>query len=109
MKILTDPNDKYEQYSPSELIEFCGLIPAWFGWEADDKEITATEVIDRHYGFGRWDQLASHNSFSFNGNILKYDGDPDMHPYVEFEFNGETVGIYPYAWVKIGNEVARID
>lgn len=110
MKMTLDPNDKYG-HSPQSLLGACGLIPTWFLQAyANPKIRCAIDVIDTYYGYGDWATLAQYTKFDIADDYsLHHPGDPGLQPIITFNFCSDSVSVYPHAYVRINNEVARID
>ena len=110
VEFIIDPADKYpeEEYTAKWFFEACGLIPWWFIAEHQNPELTAYEVIDKNYIVP-----FMHNPMTgfiiSDDDTLSYEGDPDMYPYLTYTHNNDTVTQYPYGFVKINNDIARID
>jgi len=107
MKITYDPNGAYPMYNPAELDRICGLVPYW----VTDKRLMhlpLKDAIDLSYGFGLYEM----DSTVDENHVMKYPGDPDLHPYMKIERGDEIYLQYPYAIIAIVGDstfVTRVD
>lgn len=95
---IIDPLGEYEDVAPEDLIEACGFIPYFL--QQNDERDARTQMVDR-YGFGDFPTTGA--AVDARG-VYSYPEDPDMFPYMETSLRGETIRIYPYAFVAITND-----
>lgn len=93
-----DPLKKYEEYSDSYIMEWCGILPHWIA-EAEEEKGAMSAALDANYPFG----LPAYN---FEGTVLEngtYQSkdDPDLFPLMRLENEAEIAFIYEYAIVAI--------
>lgn len=88
--------------------DLCGFIPHFLD-ETDERP--AREQFEERY-IGGWHPF---NGFTMEKDkSLTYPNDRPVHVVASIEFHGETIYIYPHAWVAIVQqdgtfEVARMD
>ena len=86
-----------------DMIELLGFIPSFLD-ENDPRP--AKEQFDDRY-VGGWRPLPG---FKFGkGWRVSYPGDPPMKPLCVMLFRDEKIYLYPYSWVRIGDEMSRMD
>jgi len=107
--IKTDPNNKYPQAEPAQILESLGIVAHWLSSETG---ATFKERIELNYEFlGEWNNKAKITE----DGTRKYPGDPQSHPCAKFTNmdTGEICFMYPGAWlaVKTDNDwfTTRID
>ena len=110
LKTEFDPTGHWTEkgFSKEDLIEACGYIPQ-FLVDGLSERLSAVEAINKFYAHGGgW---GSFEGFELHDNgVMSYPEDPDVIPYLQIAYDSDTtVWIYPYAWTRINDEVARID
>ena len=103
MIVEIDPHLKHSRNRSVEerrnILHTCGLIPGWIlDADADDSEETFQEIFARKYPFGTHTSTGA--TVDERGCML-YPGDPDMHPLLKIQRNGETMYQYEYAMVAV--------
>ena len=112
--LTIDPCDNYEVYDTEELVAACGLLPGFVAVAAEGESPEQVyDMMNAVYGMNLTSDYnmlgASERSGSMEGDVYKYEGDPDMYPYVKFVLDNAEVLIYPYGMVLVrGGEFAHM-
>lgn len=76
--------------------DIVGFIPSFLD-EEDPR--SAKEQFNDNYISG-WKDFKGH-AYAAEGHVLKYPGEPPLHPLAMINFRDEVILVYPHAWVAI--------
>jgi len=88
VKVTIDPHGKYKGIPNRALYDACGFLPEFISGAAmsDPKDAEEfVQLVRDFYGFslgGNW--LEQGDGTLLDNGTYRYEGDPDLHPYVQF-------------------------
>lgn len=96
-----NPTGHFAGVDTFDLLEACGLIPAWlsqYGRDlADDLEVAPIkEFLTQCYGFG--DLMEMTGSTITESGVMQYPGDPDLHPLILVTYKDSGVEVMQYQY-----------